>query len=69
MWVTMDARFREERKKFNLKESCEDCRHFCLERKRCAVIYPVDPHLKASFENASDGDRIFFCKMFEVDDA
>jgi len=67
MWIAMSERYREERQKYNLKECCEDCRHFCPSRQSCAVIYPVAPHLKQTFLAAEDGDRIYFCKMFEAE--
>jgi hypothetical protein len=64
----MNERFKREREQFKLKESCEYCRHFCAEREACAVMYPPNPHREAVFNNALDGERIYFCKMFEVDD-
>ena len=69
MWIVMNERFRSEAAQFNLKECCEDCRHFCPERQKCGVMYPVTPHLQQSFAQAQDGERIYFCKMFEVNDA
>lgn len=69
MWLLMDESYRLEKERYNLKESCEDCRHFCVEREQCGVLYPVNAHRRASFMNAKDGERIYFCKMFEVDDA
>lgn len=69
MWIAMNERFRREREQFNLKDCCEDCRHFCHERQSCEVMYPVEPHRQATFDRAQDNERIYFCKMFEVDDA
>ncbi len=69
MWLSMDERYRREKEHYNLKECCEDCRHFCAEREQCGVLYPVAAHRREKFEKAKDGERIYFCKMFEVDDA
>lgn len=68
MWVSMNERYRLEKERYNLKECCEDCRHF-FNDSQCAMLYPVKPHRRESFEMAKDGERIYFCKMFEVDDA
>ena len=67
MWIAMSQRYRQERERYNLKECCEDCHHFCPERQSCGVMYPVTPHLKKTFENAENDERIYFCKMFEAE--
>lgn len=61
----MSPEFREQRARFRLACTCEECLHFCAEREACAVRYPTEPHRKAHLEALSDGDRLFFCKMFE----
>lgn len=66
MWITINERYRREKEEFRLKECCEDCSHYCEERNLCAVLYPVKPHLRETFDNAKDGERIYFCKMFEA---
>lgn len=65
----MNERYRREKEQFNLKESCEDCRHFFKNNSACAMLYPVESHRQESFTMAKDGERIYFCKMFEVEDA
>ena len=69
MYVAMDKNFREEQARFDLRACCEHCAYFGGESAKCAMLYPPEPHREKSFENALDGDRIYFCKMFEVDDA
>lgn len=69
MYITMNEQYRREKEQFALKECCEHCLHFCAERKECEVMYPVEPHLRSTFDQAKDGERIYFCKMFEVDNA
>lgn len=66
MWIEMSQQYRREKEQFRLKECCEDCQHFCPQRNKCAVLYPVAPHLKETFFKAKDGERIYFCKMFEA---
>ncbi len=66
MWIVMDEQYRQEKAKFRLKECCENCHHYCEKRNLCGMLYPVEPHRSQTFEQAKDGDRIFFCKMFEA---
>jgi hypothetical protein len=66
MWVVMNEQYRREQKEYRLKECCEDCKHYCSSRNKCGMLYPVKPHLKESFDNAKENERIYFCKMFEV---
>lgn len=69
MWITMNERFKKEESDYNLKAYCEDCTYFFKDEARCAMLYPILPHQKEAFQNAKDGERIYFCKMFEVDNA
>jgi hypothetical protein len=66
MWITMDENYRRQKEKYRLQECCEDCQHFCEVRKSCEMAYPVNPHLRATFDEAQEGERIHFCKMFEA---
>jgi hypothetical protein len=66
MWVVMGKRYNEEKTKYNLKECCEDCLHYCQKKKLCAMLYPTKPHERQSFLQAKTGERIYFCKMFEA---
>lgn len=69
MWIAMNQLFRDEKEQFDLRACCEDCAYFGQESEKCAMLYPSNPHREQSFEQARDDDRIYFCKMFEVDDA
>lgn len=62
----MTERYQKEKAQYNLKECCEDCRYFCDKTVRCAMLYPITPHQKESFAKAKEGERIYFCKMFEA---
>lgn len=65
MWITMNERYLKEKEQYQFKECCEDCAHFCEKREKCAVLYPVKPHLKETVAKTKNGERIYFCKMFE----
>lgn len=62
----MSPSFREQRERHRLAFACEDCRHFCEEREECAVRYPTEPHRRATVDALVDGERLYFCKMFEA---
>lgn len=62
----MNETYKEQKKRYNLKDCCEDCQHHCPQRNKCAMLYPVDHHLRETFDNTKDGERIYFCKMFEA---
>jgi hypothetical protein len=66
MYITMNEQYRKEKEQFSLKDTCEDCSHYCAERNLCAMLYPVKPHLTETFNEAEEGERIYFCKMFEA---
>ncbi len=68
MFIVMNQELRDEMARFNLKATCEECRYFCEIKRACAMTYPVNHHVNEAFF-ANDGERIYFCKMFEVDDA
>jgi hypothetical protein len=62
----MNKTFKEQSKQFGLVANCESCRYFCKERELCGILYPVKPHREKTFKEAKDGERIYFCKMFEA---
>ena len=66
MWIAMNEQYQQEKTQFDLRECCEDCRHYCEIRNKCAMLYPIEHHLKETFLSAKTGDRIYFCKMFEA---
>jgi hypothetical protein len=66
MWIVMSPEFKRDVEAHRLVFTCESCAHFCPERGACAVLYPTTPHRAATVEAAADGERIFFCKMFEA---
>jgi hypothetical protein len=56
--------FREERRRFALRFTCEDCAQFDPEREQCAHGFPTDEHRLAHYEQP-DAD-IVFCKDFDL---
>lgn len=66
MFIVMTPEFRRDVDEHRLVFTCEACVHFCDQRVACAVLYPTTPHQAATVDGTKDGDRIFFCKMFEA---
>jgi len=57
-------RFREERRRYGLCFTCEDCAHFAPETEKCGHGYPNDEHRAARYERV--GELIVFCKEWEL---
>lgn len=62
----MSARFRDEHKRFRLACCCEDCASWHEGRQACSILYPSEPHRREHVESLRDGERLYFCKMFEA---
>ena len=62
----LTSTFREERARFALRFTCEDCSHFQVERERCAHGYPNEVHRGARYEQASEQLDLVFCKDFDL---
>ena len=60
--VAHTPRFDDERERFQLKFTCEDCGHFDRARERCRHFWPNETHL-LSYDKK---DVIDFCKEFEL---
>ena len=56
---------REEIRRYRLAFVCEECRHFVEPEETCDLLYPTEPHRRATYESAPAGERLVFCKMFE----
>jgi hypothetical protein len=57
----VDARLREEARRFLLKHRCDDCGHFDPDSARCVHGYPTEEHRRDV-----ESDEIVFCKEFEL---
>lgn len=66
VWICNDARLREEAKRYRLAFCCEDCANFVPAKEACSILYPTEPHRRASVEALAEGERLYFCKMFEA---
>lgn len=66
MKVTFNARFVEQRKKFNFRFTCEYCMYFDPPRDQCLHEYPNDMHLETAYIAESNPEHIVFCKQFEL---
>jgi hypothetical protein len=65
MHIVMSPRFLEEAERYRLAFTCEECAHFDPESEACAIRYPTADHRRDRVMGAPDGERVFFCKMFE----
>jgi hypothetical protein len=60
--TVVDARLREEARRYAFRYACEDCAHFSPSpRHPCSLAYPASPR-----QGALDGPIVEFCKSFEV---
>jgi hypothetical protein len=64
MKIEQDARFREQRERFQLRFNCEDCALFDVDRERCVHGYPTTEHRAGHYANPEA--RVVFCKHFEL---
>jgi hypothetical protein len=62
--VRLDARFDDERTRFALRFTCEDCAHHEPRTGRCRHEWPADDHLSAAVGRSAQ--EITFCKEFEL---
>ncbi len=59
----IDARLRDEARRFHLVFACPDCASFDPDGDRCSLGYPNAVHLDPDLEGR---DEITFCKAFEL---
>lgn len=64
MKIPQDELFREQRSRFRLRFTCEDCTLFDDETEKCAHGYPNTEHRNAHYED--DNAALVFCKHFEL---
>ncbi len=63
--IEMNARFRDEARRFDLRFCCEDCANWHPDREACSILYPSEPHRRTHVDQLEDGERLYFCKMYE----
>jgi hypothetical protein len=63
MITRVDARFRLEVARFDLRCTCPNCAAFDAERLACAYGYPTEPHRRLPL---ADDVEFVFCKAFEL---
>jgi hypothetical protein len=63
--TVVDARLRDEARRYAFRYACEDCIHFCQgaaqTRQSCSLAYPASPR-----RAALEAPAVEFCKSFEV---
>jgi hypothetical protein len=67
MRTIVDARYLDERQRFDLRATCEHCEHFDMRGQACSLLFPVAPHREAVHAAAREGDPVLFCKYFSID--
>ena len=56
----------QERERFALRHTCEDCGHFDPAAQRCRHEWPTAGHRRADYEDPSRLPTVNFCKEFEL---
>lgn len=64
MKLPQDARFREQRKRFALRFTCEHCALFDADAETCGHGFPTHEHRDAYYERADA--LVVFCKDFDL---
>ena len=64
MKTALTPTFREERERFALHHTCEECVYFDAMAVRCSHGYPSEMHRRAAF--APGVGHAMFCKEFEL---
>ena len=64
MKILQDARFREQRERYRLRFTCEDCALFDDVKETCAHGYPTREHRDAHYQD--EAAPVVFCKHFEL---
>ena len=63
----MSQNLKDEVARYQLAFTCEDCKYFEQSSEKCTIYYPAHLHKNATVQALEDGDRLYFCKMFESD--
>ena len=64
MKIPQDDRFRDERRAFALRFTCESCALWNEEHDRCANGFPTEEHRAHRYE--SPDTAVVFCKDFDL---
>ncbi len=64
MKLAIDPLFCNERERYSLRFTCEDCALFDATASRCAHGFPTAQHRKERYQG-TEGD-LLFCKEFQL---
>ena len=64
MKIAQDQTFRDERERFALRFTCEDCALWDPANDRCAHGFPTREHRRTRYDDAHAD--VVFCKEFEL---
>ena len=62
----VNARFRAERDRWDLRYRCEDCEHYDPDRDRCSQGWPKEHFGDGPHRCRDEQGAFVFCKYFEV---
>jgi hypothetical protein len=65
MRTAIDARLREEARRFAFRFACDDCAHFDARAQRCSLGYPAAPR-RGALEAQQAGAHVELCKEYEL---
>lgn len=63
MKIEQDARFREQRERYQLRFCCESCANFDAPVERCSLEFPVEEHRLVHYRDPEA--LLVFCKDYE----
>jgi len=58
--------FRDQRRRFTLRFTCEHCSYFHVETERCTHGYPTAVHRAERYEQPAEDAELVFCKDFDL---
>ena len=65
MFIEMNARFRAQASAYKLAFTCEACAYWRDDQEACGIFYPHNDHREKTIAHLQEGDRLYFCKMWE----
>lgn len=66
MHVTWNQKLKEQISSFRLAFNCEKCGFYSVDDGQCSILYPTKDHISTATQDLEEGDRVYFCKMFEA---
>ncbi len=64
----MNEEYQREKKQYNLQACCEECSHYCEQRNKCGMLYPVEPHLSETVARSVRRAHSIFARCLRPND-